>query len=75
MAEIWQSYGSWVLYGLFFVVMVLLQGRMHGHGGHGSHGSHEPGPAANAGPQDPIAGGHAHGDGGKPATRAHRGCC
>jgi hypothetical protein len=74
MAELWQSYGSWVFYGLFFVVMVLLHGRRHGHGGHGSHSSHEPGPDTNAGQQD-AAGGHAHGDGGKPATRAHRGCC
>lgn len=72
MAELWQSYGSWILYGLFFLVMVLLHGRMHGHGGHGrqatgDHTTHSAQAGAEAG--------HAHGDPGKPPTRPRRGCC
>lgn len=79
MAELWQSYGTWILYGLFFIVMVLLHGRMHGHAGH-SHA----GRARNAvrspvdGGLEPPSGsggaGHAHGDEGRPA-RTRRGCC
>lgn len=39
MAELWQSYGTWVLYGLGFVVFFWLHGFMHGgHGGHAGHG-------------------------------------
>ncbi|MDR7451323.1 MAG: hypothetical protein QN141_05270 [Armatimonadota bacterium] len=40
MAELWQAYGTWVLYGLFFLAFLWLHGFMHGgHGGHGgAHG-------------------------------------
>lgn len=34
MADIWQNYGSWILYGIFFVLMVLMHTGMHGHAGH-----------------------------------------
>lgn len=39
MAELWQAYGTWVLYGLFFLVFLWLHGFMHGRGGHGGHGT------------------------------------
>lgn len=38
MAELWQAYGTWVLYGLGFLLFFWLHGFMHGHGGHGGHG-------------------------------------
>lgn len=38
MAELWQAYGSWVLYGLFFLAFLWLHGLMHGRRGHGGHG-------------------------------------
>jgi hypothetical protein len=30
MAEVWQTYGSWVLYGLFIIAFLWIHGRMHG---------------------------------------------
>ncbi len=30
MAELWQAYGLWALYGLFFLAFAWIHGRMHG---------------------------------------------
>ncbi len=72
MVELWQSYGSWILYGLFFILMMLLHGRMHGHGGHGRHatGDH----TTHAARESPVTG-HTHDDADKPAARQRGGCC
>lgn len=40
MADLWQSYGSWILYALFFLVFLWLHGLMHGIGGSGRRGGH-----------------------------------
>lgn len=40
MAELWQAYGNWILYGLLFLAFLWLHARMHGHGaGHRGHGA------------------------------------
>ncbi len=75
MAELWQSYGSWIAYGFFFIVMLLLHGRMHGHGGHGEHSHQTAGDPTQQAVQASTAGGHPHGEGDKPATRTRHGCC
>ncbi len=75
MTEIWQSYGSWILYGLFFVVMIVLHGRMHG--GHGHHGGHDhqatPDPTTRPAPGGSSE--HTHGAAGAASGRSRRGCC
>ena len=71
MAEVWQSYGSWILYGLFFILMMLLHTRMHGHGAHAGHAAG--GHTANAA-DGSAADGHAHGDAGNRRGH-HRGRC
>ncbi len=38
MAELWQLYGSWVLYGLAVALMILLHGGMHRGHAHGESG-------------------------------------
>lgn len=85
MAELWQSYGSWIIYGLVFLVFLWLHSRMHGHGhghgGHNSHGSHghvEPGTRAELDQLGPEGNppGHAHGgDKAGEAPRRRKGCC
>ncbi|MDI6772147.1 MAG: hypothetical protein QME77_06110 [bacterium] len=83
MAELWQSYGSWIFYGVAFVVMLLLHGRMHGGHAHGATGEHDGRHAVEAGPvagdpqvtQTGSAAGHSHGEPGKSPKRGHRGCC
>ena len=73
MAELWQSYGSWIVYGFFFIVMMLLHGRMHGgHGAHSNQTAADPS-QLNVGASPQI--GHAHGEGDKPSTRTRHGCC
>lgn len=67
MAELWQSYGSWVLYGIFFALMLLMHGRMHGE--HGSHAGNR-----EAAGRDPAAG-HSREDPARPAHNHRRGCC
>jgi len=70
MAEFWQSYGSWILYGLFFALMLRLHGGAHGE--HGGHCAHRDG-AKTAG-KDPAAG-QSHEEAGKSAHSHRRGCC
>jgi hypothetical protein len=47
MAELWQAYGNWILFALFFMLMIGHHLFM-GHGGHGARGT--------------AAGGMAHGE-------------
>ena len=50
MADLWQSYSGWVLYGVFFAVFVWLHLRMHGGGGHGcGHAGHSHGGQSGSG--------------------------
>ncbi len=46
MTELWQAYGSWVLYGLVFLAFVWIHARMPG--GHGSHCGYREDDAATA---------------------------
>lgn len=82
MAELWQTYGSWIIYGAAFIVMILLHGRMHS--GHSHVEQVEP-PAASAqddpqvttaqaGPGTPQAS-HAHGEPRHSHARHRGGCC
>jgi len=70
MAEFWQSYGSWILYGAFFLLMLRLHGSMRG--GHGGFCSHRD-DAKTAG-EDPVAG-QSHEEPRKLAHSHRRGCC
>lgn len=80
MGELWQAYGSWVLYGLVFLAFVWFHGRLHGAWGR-ARADDDP----ERGPQDgraqtvlPQEGGpHAHA-GHKTGGQGHRhggGCC
>ncbi len=41
MADLWQAYGGWLLYALFFAAFVWVHMRMHGSGAHGcGHAGH-----------------------------------
>lgn len=49
MVELWQSYGIWALYGLFFLAFLWLHGTMHGaHSGHRGARDDAPGQSHNA---------------------------
>lgn len=61
MWEFLQAYGSWIIFGLFFLLMV----GMHGRGGHGmGHGEHTARPATPADEKARSAG--------EPTGTAHR---
>lgn len=59
MADLWQAYGSWVLYVIFLLTFIWLHARMHssGHGcgpgnhDHSRHGHHPDREGAASGPQ------------------------
>ncbi len=81
MGELWQAYGSWVLYGLFLLAFVWIHGRMHGDWGRAQSDEID----AERSPRDgqtqaaPPGGGapHAH-PGHKAGGQGHRhgsGCC
>lgn len=81
MAEFWQANSSWIFYGIFVIVMVLLHGRMHGHSGHAGHGEHADRPRPES-PRDISAANTAHGAHNAPAagdnstsrSQTRRGC-
>jgi len=77
MAELWQSYGSWVLYGLFFLVFLWLHGFMHGHGGHGGHGERPQVRSTDASPPNdqPDAGSHLTHASDRKSHKHTGGCC
>lgn len=80
MAELWQAYGSWVVYGLFFLLFLWLHGFMHGHGGHGAQGGHgehpQSRPANAASSSDPSGGGtHDHDASDQKPHKHSHGCC
>lgn len=59
-AELWQSYGTWILYALFFLAFLWMHGRMHamgaGHGAHSGCGGSLAGPPSQPKGQQPAAG-------------------
>lgn len=77
MAELWQAYGSWVLYGLFFLAFLWLHGFMHGRGGHGEQG--EPPQVrsmdASATTNQPDAGSHHNRASDRGSHKHTGGCC
>lgn len=76
MADVWQTYGSWILYGIFFVLMVLMHAGMHGHAGHGRGRTAQDREAAASGdPAEASAERHAHGSFDRSSHRHGGGCC
>lgn len=59
MAELWQAYGNWILFALFFIFMIGHHLFM-GHGGHGTRGTAAGGLEHGEGHGE----GHTHGTGG-----------